>query len=506
MNNNAKKEAEVVQSAISQGFKKLSNQTLIYGIGVVVTQLAAFVLIPVFTRIFSPAEYGVIDAITVFSSLVFLFLMMGLDSATLRYYFDSEDNKERLKIINTAFWFLFLISTIICGLLSFFSPSISLLIFKTEAYSSIFRIVFLGIPFALLLEFSKGILRLKFASWRYNFASFTNFFIRVGLAIYLVAILRQGIIGNFYSILAGALIAFFLAIFFIKNDLKFKFSIFYLKKMICFGLPLVLTGLVLWAVVSSNRFFFIRISALEELGLYSVGSRISNLLLFFISVFQLGWSPFVMSIYKNNYFSRLMAKTLIYFMILMSFFALVISVFSYEIIKIISSPPYIDSYKIIGILSIGIVFYAATSVVGSGISLSKKTYFFPISALCAGILNLILNIVLIPRLGMFGAAIGVSVSYFVLVTLYYIFAQRYWPIDYELGKVFKIILICCVLIGFSYFINTGNLIFDILFKFIIVFLFPILIFLFRIFSQSELDLFKFYSTKLKNLIVEKLQL
>ena len=503
---NIKTETEVAQSAIFQGFKKLSKQTFIYGAGVAITQLAAFVLIPVFTHVFSPVEYGVIDAISVFFSFAALFLMMGLDSATQRFYFDSNDKKERLRVINTAFWFLVLISIVVCSLLFIFSSSISSLIFKTKEYSFVFKIGILSIPFALLSEFLKGILRIKFAPWRYNFASFANFFIRVGLSIYLVSILRYGIIGNFYGILAGASIALILTLFFVKNDLKFRFSYFYLKNMLKFGLPLVLTGLGFWALLSLNRFFFIRFSTLEELGLYSVGSRISNFLLLFIFIFQLSWSPFIMSIYKSNYFPRLMAKTLIYFVILIAFLALVVSAFSYEIIKIITPLAYIDSYKVIGILAIGIIFYAATPIVGSGISLSKKTYFFSISVFCAALLSVILNALLIPHFGMLGAAFGVSASYFVLVLLYYIFAQKCWPINYEPWKVIKIIFLCCVLIGLSYLINTGNFLYNVLLKLVIVFSFPISIFFLRIFTRQELDLFKFYLIKSKDVIVNRLKI
>lgn len=488
-------ETGITQSAIFQAFRNLSKQTIAYSIGGLLERLAGFLLIPIFTRVFLPAEYGILDTLTVSSALISIFLVMGFDSATHRYYFENE--REGRKIISTAFWAILLISIITCSLLSVFSSSLSSLIFNTKEHAFLLKIVIWGIPLYLLLKSSKEILRIKFAVWKYNFVSLAYFLIQISLAIFFVVILKKGIAGNFFSILLAASVVLIPTLFLVRDKLCFTFSFTYLKKMLKFGVPLIFTGLACWIFISSNRFFLIKFSTLEEIGLYSVGYKISAIPGFFIIAFQLGWSPFIMSTYKKDYSKRLMSKTLTYLVILISYLALIISTFSIEIIKIFASPLYIGSHKVVGILVIGMIFYATTAIVPSGIAISKKTYFSTISAVSVALLSILLNILFIPKMGMIGAAIALAISYFALAVLYYIFAQMCWPVNYELRKVFKVILLSCSLIGLSYLINMGNLTYNILLKLIVVFSFPIFIFSLNIFSRQEQDLLNFYLTKKK---------
>ncbi|MDP2683938.1 MAG: oligosaccharide flippase family protein [bacterium] len=486
-------------------FKRLFKDSIIYGISGVFEQFVGFLLLPVFTRIFSPSDYGIIDIITTGASITLIVLGMGLNSATQRYYFDTKTVEEKKTIVSTSFWFLGTISIITCTFLYFLAKDISHVLFGHYEHVSIIKIAIIAIPITMLISYSKDALRLKFVPWKYNIVNIFFTLSRVGIIVYLVVILRKGIIGNFQGILLASLLTLILVIYYSRDLIKPKFSLHWLKPMLRYGIPLLFAGLAYWIVSLSDRIILLKLSTLEEVGLYSVGNKISSIMFLVISAFSLAWAPFIFSHYKEKGSSRLIVKTLTYYTIILLCISLLLSTFSFEILSIITTKEYLNATKVIGLLTLSLSFLGISGILATGLTLSKKTKFITLATFTAAGINIAFNFILIPKFNMVGAALATLISYFILSFLYYIFSQKCFPLQFELKKLLKIFILYGIFITLSSLIILDNLLYGILLKICIVSIFILLLFVFKIFDKNEIAYLKTSINQIKNIVISRLK-
>ncbi len=193
-----------------------------------------------------------------------------------------------------------------------------------------------------------------------------------------------------------------------------------------------------------------------------------------------------------------MSKVLTYFVLCSIFISLVIFLFSPEILKILVPVSYLGAVKVISLLLLGVIFFGIAGVIITGISLRKKTEFVAFSVIIAAFVNIILNILLIPKWGMIGAATATAISYFTLSCFYYIFAQKFYPIDYEIKKIIKIFVLGVFFFIIGSFIKTEVILYAIIMKTIMVFSFLLMIFYSSILNKTEKAVLKIAFQKIKS--------
>lgn len=295
-----------------ENLKRLLKDSLIYGLGSTVGKFIGVILVPIFTRVFSPAEYGVIELISAISLIILFVLMLGLDSATVRFYYSTKDIKEKQTVISTGLFFQVAFSIVGCIILCFYTDYIAIKVFKNLAYSIILKVSFITIPFTLTINFLSMIFRLNFAPWKYSSLIVTQLFLTAFISIYLVVILKVGIIGVFYSSLITNVIITPIGLFLSRSNYSLVFSTKKLKSLLSFGIPLVPASFALLILNLADRFFLAHYSTLKQVGLYSIGVKLSSLLLLIVSAFQLAWGPFAFSISKEDGAKKIYSKVLTY--------------------------------------------------------------------------------------------------------------------------------------------------------------------------------------------------
>lgn len=467
--------------------KILLKDSFIYGLSRYISKFIAIFFIPIYTRIFSPAEYGVVDLIGASISILDMLLILGLDSATGMFYYENEDKYSRKIIVSTSLYFRMAFSIIVCSLLFFSSDFISELIFNSVEYAIFFKIGFATLPFTLAIGFFLDLMRLKFDSFKFSIISIGNAIVTSGLIIYFVIFLKLGIKGIFLGALVSSIIFFFIGLYLTYDNYIVSFSLKRFKELISFGLPLLPASMAALLMTYADRFFLLKYSTLEEVGLYSVGLKFSNVLILVISAFQLAWGPFALSLQKEKDAKKTYSKILTYYLVLTSFAAICLSLFSKEILTIMTQTEYIPAYKIVGTLSYATLFTGLYSIVSMGLILSKKTYFISIATGISGLVNVILCLLLIPNFGMFGAAISILFANLCSIYLLYLFSQKYYYIQYEIKKIATILSLSGAIIIISIFININNIILNYSIKLSLI-LFFVMFLLLNVFEKKEVDL------------------
>ncbi len=214
--------------------------------------------------------------------------------------------------------------------------------------------------------------------------------------------------------------------------------------MLNFAVPVMPAGLSLWILSLSNRYFLFTYSTTTELGIYSVGAKFVSVVSLAVGAFALAWPQAAFSILDQDNKDRIYARTMTYFIFVSCSIVLVLSLFSSELVTLMTTKEFFPGARVIPILALGSVFSGCYTIFAIGMNITKKMrMIFPVTAVPAGF-SLILNYFLIPPYGMMGAAWATLISYMLMAFLSWWASERVYHMDYEwknLGKIFGVMIV-----------------------------------------------------------------
>ncbi len=420
--------------SIPQHVIRLSAETAGYGVGKLGEGLAALVLIPVLTRAFTPDEFGVWDLTMTLFFLMAMAGSLGLEQSLAAFYFETEEPQRKKLVASTSIQFRLIFSVVVGAAVFALAPQLSQVIFGEGGQAPYFRIVAVAIPFFLAVNIFKLLLRLDFAPGKFNIVAAGYAAVYAALAILLVSKMRMGVSGALYAVAASAACFSVVGGVFTVRHFSFRFSGRLLKDMLRFSLPLLPSIFACWVIDFSDRYFLARMSTLEQLGIYSVGARISSIVILFSTSFQMAWAPYALSIQHEDDVKEKYSQGLSFFLCAGLAGAAAITIFAGPLLVLLTQPTYYGAQRVIGLLALGPVAYGAFLVLNIGLMIEKKTMLTSVAITAGAVLNIVLNVLLIPRFGMTGAAVATLVSYLTALALLYHFSQKYYPVDYKLGR------------------------------------------------------------------------
>ena len=484
--------------------KKIANHSVIYGASNSVTAAVGYLLLPIYTRFLSPAEYGIFSTINISGAVLGVIYDMGLIAALFRWYFDYSKSEEykRKVIISTISIFYFFTSSIATIILYLFSSKLSGVLFKGQfQYSPLIQLMILTTYINLLMGVPLSILRLEEKAHTYMIVSiFKGIGILVITSLYLI-ILKAGLLGVYKG---GLIVSFVIAVILFVvtyNNYMLRFSFPEIKKMLIFGLMYLPTIIFMWIINFSDRYFLNYYSTLKDVGIYSFGYKIGQIIYLMVTAFSIGWTPILFSIAKENNAKKIFAKIMTYFFLVLFSFVLLISIFSKDIVRLVSVGEYMGSYKIVSFISFSYFLYGIYIFLFSGLMITKRIGSQPIVIGMAALLNILLNIFLIPKFGYAGAAYSTLYTYAAVVIGTYLMAQRHYYINYEKVRLLKIIFAGAGILGVSYYKLFGDAVYiNIFWKVILFMMFFYLLYLWGFFSSQEQDKIKYIFQKVRTFI------
>ena len=418
--------------------RRLGSQTLVYGVGGVALQVVGIITLPVFARVFSPADYGVIELGMVLASISLIVVDGGMGSASQRSFFDHGDDEQgiRRRILTTALVFQLALGALVALILSAVAGPLSEALFDGREEPGMLVLIGVTLPALAIAQFTREVLRLHFRAWSYVAASVAGAVAATAVSIVAVVSWDAGLEGPFIGILAGAVVGAVYGLALVWRELTARPSRRELSIMLRFGVPLIPTALSLWSLTVIDRVMLGRLADLDELGQYAIAVRIGMPVLLIVTAFAVAFSPFTFSLYQRDpeHEKRVRGRVLLYLTAVLSGLALIVGLFAYEIVEIVA-PAFDESFEAVGLVAFGLALFGISGVVVSGISISRQTHWLALYSLIAAVVNIALNFVLIPPLGLFGAALATLVAYAVLTALYYHRAQLVYRTPYRLGAV-----------------------------------------------------------------------
>jgi O-antigen/teichoic acid export membrane protein len=419
---------------LSEQIKRLGKHTAVYGLGGLVSRILAVLLLPLYTSYLGPRGFGKIETVVALTTVLVIVLRLGISSAFFRFYFDTKDDAERRLVVRTSFWFTMTMAT--AGLAAgfiFATPIAHGLKLGDDPW--LVRAAFVGLWAQMNYEQLTSLFRVEERSVSFVIASVANVLITVGMTLLLVVGLHKGptgaVVGNF----VGTLCVYLVLLGYRRYQLGLEFSRDLLRQMNRFGMPLVPSALALWAINFIDRIFIAQYKGQAEVGVYSVAVRISSAIVFLMIAFRLAWPAFAYSIEDDREAKRTYSYVLTYLLFVCSWVSLALGVLAPWLVEVLAPKSFHRAADAVALLAFASTAYAGYTVVAIGIGRARQTQLNWVVSGAAAVVNVVLNVILIPRYGMIGAAISTAAAYVGLLLGMVWNSRRVYPVDYQWRRV-----------------------------------------------------------------------
>jgi O-antigen/teichoic acid export membrane protein len=414
---------------------RLARHSAIYGLGGLVSRILSVLLLPLYTRYLDPRDYGAIETLLALSAVLVILLRAGISSAFFRFYFDSPDPARRVVVVRTAFWFTMGSATLglVAGLL--LAEQISTWLFDTDARANLVRAAFVGLWAQMNYEQLTSLFRVEERSVAFVLATLSNLLITVGATVLLVVALDKGAVGVVVGNFTGTLAIWAILLGYRRYQLGLDFDRALFREMNRFGLPLVPSALALWATNFSDRFFLVKLADTREVGLYSIGVRIASAMVLLLTAFRTAWPAFAYSIEDDDEARHTYGYVLTYLLYICAWIAVALSLLSPWLVRLLTTEPFYESSRVVAPLAFAAVAFAGYIVMAIGVGRARRTQFNWVITGAAALVNVALNLILIPPYGMMGAAVATVAAYTLLFVGMTWWSQRIYPVPYQWRRV-----------------------------------------------------------------------
>ncbi len=425
--------------------KNFVNNTITLFIGKISTRLIQFLLLPLYTSILSTSEYGVVDLISTYVTILVVLVNMQIENAIFRFLTEKRGNKnEQTKIITNIFCISIVqivFYTIIYIFAQFFITIEAKIFLLLNVISSIF--------FSTMLQITRGMGDYK----TYAKASFLSSFLTIILNIIFLIVFKMSITGLLLSSFISYLISgvYLLIKKKIIQYINFKyFNKSKSKELLSYSLPLIPNELSWQAIKSSDKIIISNIMGISSTGILSVSMKFSNAFTEVYNIFNTSLTDSVISnindeegqIFINELINRL-------YRIFLSLDLLIIAVMPF-VFNIFINSSYYDSYNYIPLYMVSCLINVMIGIT-SGIFVAKKnTKIIAYTSTLAGIINIIVDLLLVRKIGIYAAALSTILGFLVMFIIRYCIIVKTSNLRIQKSNFF-LTLISVVIVLFSYY-------------------------------------------------------
>ena len=417
--------------------KKLAEQTVVYGLSSVIGRLLNYLLVPLYTRFFAPEDYGVVTELYAYVAFLVILLTYGLETAFFRF---SKAEKNTAKVYSTARVSLIVTSCVFVFLALVSSESIANYMGAgiKQIYIQYFAVI-VSLDAVSSITFAK----LRQDEKAFRFATVKLFGVLVNITLNVYFILFKELLDIEYIFISN-LISSIVTIFLLFPQMiisKISFDKTLWKKMMAYGLPLLIAGLAGMTNETIDRILLKHLLPIEDsvyqLGIYGALYKLSIIMILFIQTFRFAAEPFFFDQHNSSNDRSIYSDVMKYFVVVMGVIFLAVIIF-YEFIIGFLGPAYRDhpdGFEIVSILLIANLFLGVLYNLSIWYKLTEKTIFGAYISIFGAIITVVLNFSLIPKIGILGSAWATLMCYFSMTILSYFLGKKYFPIPYQTSRI-----------------------------------------------------------------------
>jgi len=472
--------------------KKIFSHSIIYGLGTMAPKLAGLILIPLYTKHFPLSDFGIIGLLDSTAQVIIGISGFALYQGFFRWYFEKSVETKR----NSLFFTLLLTHALIAvaGIMVLWPMSgyISKLLFGHIGYTYVVRIMAIASLAQMVLIMPSTLLRVQEKAGLYTVGNVLQMAAMLIFTVYFIIFRHQGIEAIYHAQLIGIAV-YFIALFkHVLKNISFVFEWKLLKEIVAFCYPLVISTIAVVLLNQADRYFINEFGNLEDLGLYTLGFRLSNTLnIILVASISFAIQPLIFKKMDDPENKRFYSKLMTYYVFVIMFFVLGMTFFGKEIVKLFARrEEYYEAYKVIPVLSFAILLNMIKDMAIIGLQITKRTKIIAAVIVIVSALGIGLNFLLVPTFQIYGAAWARLLTGFIYLLLIYFYSQKHYPIPYEVRKLLLMVVIGALFYIPVYLLNDQGLMIRLAIKFLLIIAYPFTLYLFGFFEQVEIRMLK----------------
>jgi O-antigen/teichoic acid export membrane protein len=419
------------------------KQFLTYAVGSISQSALGFLLLPLYIRWLSPAEYGVITVLLTLNSVIGLVAGAGVLSGLSRLYY-GQSVSERRAMAGTIISWMIATSLGLTLVIYIAAAPLSLLLFHTTTLVAETRVAsFLVFLSALQASFN-NIIRLEKHASGFVVVSLLGFLSDFLLKFYLIGWAGRGIEGYLISSVVSQVLMGVASIVVLRHDVSFALRPFMLREALFLGFPYIFSGLAMWILEISDRIILNVFVGPGAVGVYALANKFANVFnILLLSPISLFWTPFVFSYAVENgetAMRRILSQAFTVWMVIGTGLLVCISAGSADVIRLFARfSVYNDAALLIPFLSLAPFLYMMSHLAGAAILQSKQVRYSSYAMSIAAVVNIGLNLLLASRFSLYGVTAATVIGYIVLFSLMFYWAQHMFYVPYGWSRGFKVI-------------------------------------------------------------------
>jgi len=473
--------------------KQLTKDTAIYGVSTIVGRFLTFLLVPFYTNIFPPHEYGVIANLYIFIAILNIIYIFGMDASYLKFASNKTIASEKDNF-STPYLAVMFISLFLSLFIILIKGSINSILEVPAKYSYLiyYTSLILFIDALCVIPFIK--LRIERKAKKFATFKIINILCNVFFNILLVLYFKWGIEAVLVSNIIASLLTLIILLPDIIKNLKPIINISLLRRLIKFGLPYLPAGLGSILIQGIDRPILTKLTDLNTAGIYNANYKLGIFMMLFVNMFQYAWQPFFLQQAEEKDAKKIFSKVLTYFTFAASIILVFVSLYIDDITKFnfwgitLIGSAYWSGVVIVPIILFGYLFNGLYVVFTAGIYIEEKSIYVPLITGIGALVNVVVNLLLIPPLGIIGAALATLASYIVIAFGLYFVTQKFYKIEYENVKMISIFIII-LLTGIIFYWLQSIEVLNFFFK-SLIFIFFVLVSSMVVFDKNELLILK----------------
>jgi O-antigen/teichoic acid export membrane protein len=468
--------------------RRLLRHSAAYTFATALNRAFAIVLLPIYTRFLTQAEYGDFALLLAAVAILWVAFDLGLSQATTRFYFEHESEEDRRRFIGS----IWVTMSVAAGALA-----VALTLFGEPLFAAAMPGVEFW-PYVVLTVWAtflntgsiipKVLMRVREQSTRLVLVVLgQSLFLLVAVLIFVV-VLDMGLSGAVLaSFIQCAAIYLVFTVYTLRNaSLRVRWA--YASPAVRMGAPIILLETGWWVLDTSDRLILRQYESARIVALYSVGYALGRLVIMLSASIDQAWTPFFYAEAKKDdpQARRLAAYAATYFLLAVASAGLVIAVFAHEVVVLFAGESYADAATVTPLILVASVVQGMFYVPSRGLLLKKRTALLPWVVGAGAGVNLAMNLLLIPAWGMWGAAVATIAGYSAAVAVAFALSQRVYRIDYQVRRMAITMSLFLGLVAAATLVQPGTWAGNAAWKALVLASWPLLLLASRVFEPREL--------------------
>jgi O-antigen/teichoic acid export membrane protein len=419
-------------------YRELLKRTGTYSLAGLTTRAASFLMLPVYTRFLSPADYGVMELLDLTTTIVGLLLGARVGSAVFYYYFAASSPREKDECIGNVFFFAIGLGIAIAAITLPAAGLLSSLVFGTPQYVSYFRLLFLALACSLPVEAGFSCVRAFNEPALFVRLTVAQIIFSIVLNVLFLAVFHMGVSGMLTTgLITTAVLAVFMS-WLILSPRKLTIKPRTIFQMFGYCLPLGLSGLAVFVIHYGDRVLLRRTVSLSDLGVYALSYKLGMLIAFVHAPYNLHWTSQVCDIVKAPGGDRIFVRSTTVLVSVLIFATLLLALFSELLVKVMAGPAFSAASALVPWLGAAYLIRAIGAHLQSVFTLEGRPALeLKVNAI-GSLACLVGYATLIPRYKLWGAVGATLLGFGVILVYSFWEAQRLRPFPFEYQKLLRI--------------------------------------------------------------------